>query len=128
MTVAIPISVGELIDKITILEIKAKKLKDPQKLINVQKELALLQDKAPGLLENSPGLKNLKTRLRSINEKLWLVEDTLRDMERRKHFDGEFIKMARLVYYTNDERSKVKREINRLTNSELTEEKSYSDY
>ncbi|NOZ08598.1 MAG: hypothetical protein GXO91_06945 [FCB group bacterium] len=128
MAVTIPVSVGELVDKITILEIKSKNIEDPGKLVNIRKELALLERKANGLLDSNPGLQNLKTRLRAINEKLWSVEDALREMEKEKHFDADFIKLARSVYYTNDERSRLKSEINRMTNSDLSEEKSYSGY
>jgi len=118
-----PVSWGELIDKITILEIKVARLVQPAARANAQKELALLRDVA-----TSPRLAHISeetTRLREVNEALWEVEEKLRDKERRSEFDAEFIALARSVYRRNDERAVIKRRINTRLESELVEEKSY---
>ncbi len=128
MSIKVPISVGELVDKITILEIKTKEITDTEKIDNIQKELDQLNRAADDELMKSQELRLLKSRLYQINEKLWSIEDDLRQMERHKIFDTDFIESARLVYFTNDERSQIKREINQLTDSDLIEEKSYTSY
>tara|TARA_B100001248_G_scaffold253634_1_gene231095 strand:- start:293 stop:682 length:390 start_codon:yes stop_codon:yes gene_type:complete len=117
-----PISIGEIFDKITILEIKKEKLKN-EKLINVNLELKLLKK-----IVNDNGLnvdKKLINNLREVNNKLWNIEDKIRKKEKLKTFDNEFIEIARSVYIENDKRSEIKREINTKYNSELVEEKSY---
>ena len=117
-----PISIGEIFDKITILEIKKEKLKN-EKLLNVNLELKLLKK----IVEDN-GLnvdKKLINNLREVNNKLWNIEDKIRKKEKLKTFDNEFIEIARSVYIENDKRSEIKREINTKYNSELVEEKSY---
>lgn len=124
----IPVSWGELIDKITILEIKSERLTDTMALSNVRNELALLNRifSEPG--DAAARLGELKTQLRKINETLWVIEDSIREKEKSKSFDGEFIELARSVYVNNDERARVKKEINKSLGSDLVEEKSYSAY
>ena len=120
-----PISIGELVDKITILEIKKNKLKN-SKLGNVLKELSFLRKLiAKHQIEITD---NLFTQLKEINLKLWNIEDQIRIKEKNKEFDNIFIELARSVYFTNDKRSEIKKRINRLSNSEITEEKSYAEY
>ena len=120
-----PISIGELVDKITILEIKKNKLQN-SKLENVLKELSFLRKlMAKHQIEITD---NLFTQLKEINLKLWNIEDQIRIKEKNKEFDNIFIKLARSVYFTNDKRSEIKKRINRLSNSEITEEKSYAEY
>jgi len=121
-----PVSWGELIDKITILEIKADRLSFAAALANVRKELALLTDIVAREVLQRDDVKQLKTRLREINEKLWRIEDDIRQKEASQAFDLEFIALARSVYIVNDERSRVKRALNDLLNSGLIEEKSYA--
>ena len=120
-----PISIGELIDKITILEIKKNKLQN-SKLENVLKELSFLRK----LMEKHQIeiTDNLFTELKEINLTLWNIEDQIRIKEKNKEFDNIFIELARSVYFTNDKRSEIKKRINRLSNSEITEEKSYAEY
>ena len=120
-----PISIGELVDKITILEIKKNKLQN-SKLENVLKELSFLRKLiAKHQIEITD---NLFTQLKEINLKLWNIEDQIRIKEKNKEFDNIFIELARSVYFTNDKRSEIKKRINRLSNSEITEEKSYAEY
>ena len=120
-----PISIGELVDKITILEIKKNKLQN-SKLENVLKELSFLRK----LMEKHQIeiTDNLFTQLKEINLTLWNIEDQIRIKEKKKEFDNIFIELARSVYFTNDKRSEIKKKINRLSNSEITEEKSYAEY
>lgn len=130
MSLHVEVSVGEFLDKITILEIKAAKIQDAGKLLNVQKELALLRQTwaASPLSERKMEITGLMQELKEINESLWDIEDRLRRKEAAQAFDDEFIQLARSVYENNDERSALKREINRLLSSGLVEEKSYPDY
>ncbi|MFC1842116.1 DUF6165 family protein [Candidatus Dependentiae bacterium] len=121
-------AVGELVDKITILQIKSENIKDTAKLENIHRELEALGETLDERVEKSPELEDLATKLLVINKQLWDIEDDIRDKERAKEFDTEFIQLARSVYYTNDERCAVKRKINDLTGSRLQEEKSYKDY
>ena len=120
-----PISIGELIDKITILEIKKNKLQN-SKLENVLKELSFLRK----LMEKHQIeiTDDLFTQLKEINLTLWNIEDQIRIKEKNKEFDNIFIELARSVYFKNDKRSEIKKRINRLSNSEITEEKSYAEY
>jgi hypothetical protein len=124
----VPISWGELIDKMTILEIKAVRLKSPAALANANKELKLLAAKADATLHSSGEVPALKDRLSKINAALWDIEDKIREKEARQEFDAEFIELARSVYKQNDERAAIKRQINTLLSSDLIEEKSYSSY
>lgn len=121
-----PISPGELLDKITILRIKYRRLSDPEKRNNVQTELTLLEE----IWRNASfeGVDEKISELQKINEKLWDIEDTLRVMEARKNFGESFIGAARSVYYTNDRRAEIKKEINLLLKAEIIEEKSYQRY
>jgi hypothetical protein len=125
---SVPVSWGELIDKVTILEIKSEKLQNAAALANVRHELTLLQAfVAPAVAESSE-VAQLKSRLKAINEKLWDIEDRIREKEAAAAFDAEFIELARSVYKTNDERSALKKRINAQLRSEITEEKSYAAY
>jgi hypothetical protein len=124
----VPISPGELIDKISILEIKSQRMTDPAKLHNVRTELALLTDTWNASPYAATDVSADWAALREVNGKLWDVEDHLRDQEREGRFDPEFIELARAVYFTNDERAAIKRRINATLGSVLVEEKSYADY
>ena len=124
----VPISLGELFDKITILQIKLENLTSKNALENVEQELKKLQS-----ILTQNGSKTMETiqlegELRRTNQQLWGIEDKIRDKERANSFDDEFIQLARSVYITNDERSRIKRKINDLLGSELVEEKSYAEY
>lgn len=124
----VPISPGELIDKITILEIKSQRMTDPAKLHNVRTELALLNDTWRASPYSSTDIGAERAALREVNAKLWEIEDRIRDKERGQAFDDVFIELARAVYVTNDERAAVKKKINSMLGSTLVEEKSYADY
>ena len=125
----IEVSNGEILDKITILVIKSKKITDPIKLKNINNELDELQPFLDVVgYESNSTVNSLVKELESVNEMLWDVEDKLRDKERSKQFDDEFIKLARDVYFTNDERAQIKKNLNEVTNSKLVEEKSYQKY
>lgn len=121
----IDVSHGEFVDKITILEIKLNKISDSEKLKKVRKEYNYLIKFLPKILDKT---HYLYQELYDINLKLWDIEDKLRDLELYQKFDDEFIQLARSVYYTNDERARIKLKINQLTNSVLEEVKSYADY
>jgi len=123
-----PVSWGEVIDKITILEIKADRLSSEAALANVRKELRLLTENVASEVLPRADVQRLKTRLREINEKLWRIEDDIRQKEAQQAFDSEFVELARSVYHVNDDRSRVKREINERLSSGLIEEKSYAAY
>lgn len=122
---AAPISVGELIDKITILEIKLEKIEDICALNNVKNEHTQLVQLAQPIL---PKIGNFKNKMRHVNEDIWNIEDGVRECERNKNFDKTFIELARSVYFKNDERARIKKEINQLFNSDIVEEKSYKQY
>jgi hypothetical protein len=126
--ISVPISPGELIDKITILEIKAARISDAAKLANVRHELSLLKQTWESSAHAKRDIAGEWARLRAINEKLWDIEDDIRDKERARAFDQQFIDLARAVYVTNDERAAVKREINTKLGSRIVEEKSYAKY
>ncbi|MBE8717036.1 DUF6165 family protein [Cellvibrio polysaccharolyticus] len=130
MLIEAPISLGELIDKITILEIKSDNISDAEKLKNVRHELNVLNAKVETLLdaEGKTRLAPLKQTLKSINQELWVIEDDIRDCEFAKDFGPKFIELARAVYVTNDKRATTKKDINLAFGSELIEEKSYKDY
>lgn len=123
----VEISNGELLDKFSILEIKMGNITDPSKLVNIENEYRELTNDCTDLLRNS-SISLLYSELKSINQKLWNVEDDIRECERRKDFGQEFISLAREVYFTNDERARVKKEINLASGSSLVEEKSYQAY
>ncbi|WP_386071038.1 DUF6165 family protein [Tahibacter sp. UC22_41] len=123
-----PISHGELIDKITILEIKSEQIADPAKLANVRKELDLLlavwRDDAAAAVD----IAAERARLKAVNQVLWDIEDRIRLKEKAQAFDAEFVELARAVYFQNDDRAAIKREINLKLGSQLIEEKSYQNY
>ena len=125
----VEVSNGELLDKLTILELKLSNISDVQKLTNIQKEHDELNPLA-GQLFDSYGeeLKNLYKQLAEINSELWTIEDDIRECERNKDFGSDFVSLARAVYFTNDKRSEIKKSINLLTDSGFVEEKSYEDY
>jgi len=122
---SIPISPGELLDKISILEIKADRIVDPVKQANVRSELALLSS-VQNTLPQSSELAVLAAELKAVNERLWDVEDAIRECDRRADFGREFVHLARSVYIENDRRAALKRRVNELLGSQLIEEKSYA--
>ena len=125
----VPVSIGELIDKITILEIKTERIADSEKLANVHRELDALTAVWSDLERDVvPDIDAPRARLKTVNEALWDIEDRIRRKEAAREFDDEFIELARSVYHTNDERSDIKKEINLAAGSELIEEKSYDKY
>jgi hypothetical protein len=124
----VPISPGELIDKITILEIKSQRMTDPAKLHNVRTELAMLNATWSASPFSATDIGAEWKGLRDVNAALWDIEDDIRDKERAGAFDARFIELARAVYVTNDERAAIKRRINTKLGSVLVEEKSYADY
>ena len=128
MSIKIELSVGELLDKISILQIKAERIVDPSKLENINKELDILMCLWKDSAYSNNNLESETNDLKAINEELWAIEDKIRDKERNRVFDKGFIELARAVYITNDKRADIKRIINSKTGSELIEEKSYSDY
>jgi uncharacterized protein YukE len=123
-----PVSYGELIDKITILEIKSRRIADAAKLANVRNELDLLNATWAGDAASQTDISDARAHLLAVNELLWDIEDRIRLKERAQVFDAEFIELARSVYFRNDERAAFKREINLKLGSQLVEEKSYQDY
>jgi hypothetical protein len=125
MTPRIPVSWGELLDKITILEIKSERLRAPAALANTAHELALLRAIVAELAEAPPGLAALRGELAAVNRRLWDIEDDIRRKEASRTFDAEFVELARAVYRNNDERSRIKRAINELLRSGIIEEKQY---
>ncbi len=124
----VPISAGELLDKIAILRIKRERITDPLKVKNVKKELLELEDVAKGAIPGSDSLLALEANLKAVNEALWQIEDDIREHDARGDFGEGFVRLAQAVYRTNDRRAALKREINRLTGSALVEEKSYHDH
>ena len=127
MLINTPISLGELVDKISILIIKQKNITDETKLDHVKKELDFLQKTLMNYVQQEE-INNYLENLININSKLWNIEDDIRECERKKLFDQKFIDLARSVYFTNDERAKVKNDINKTFGSELVEVKSYEEY
>lgn len=126
--ILIEVGPGELIDKITILEIKSGRMSDEAKLKNVRYELDVLSKAQRENMEDSPELRRLWAELKAINESLWVIEDDIRDCEGQKDFGPKFIELARAVYITNDKRAAVKKQINLLTGSAIVEEKSYKEF
>jgi len=127
MIINTPVSLGELVDKISILHIKNTNIKDNEKLLLVKEELSLLQQTLNDHV-NSDQIKPFLDSLIDINSKLWVIEDDIRDCERDKNFDQKFIDLARSVYFTNDKRSEIKLEINKKFGSKIIEVKSYEKY
>ena len=126
--ILIPISPGELLDKITILQIKAERIVDPAKVANVTTELDMLSKVWSEAVEVDAGITALTAELKSVNEALWEIEDDIRDEERGRRFGERFIELARAVYVTNDERANTKKKVNLHLDSTIVEEKSYQDY
>ena len=128
MTIQATISFGEFLDKLTILQIKSERIKDESKLQNIQNELNIVNEIWGNNAASNIDISNELAALKKVNEKLWVIEDAIRDKERQQAFDQEFIELARSVYFENDDRANIKREINLKLGSDLIEEKSYSDY
>jgi len=126
--ILIPISPGELLDKITILQIKAERIDHPAKVANVRSELDMLQKVWGESVNEDDQIRALSDELKSINERLWVIEDDIRDEERNKRFGERFIELARAVYVVNDDRANAKKKVNLHLNSSIVEEKSYQDY
>jgi hypothetical protein len=126
--ILVEVAPGELIDKITILQIKSERIDDPEKIKNVLIELGVLEEARDSVVAASPELDRLTAELKSVNEALWAIEDDIRDCERSKDFGPKFIELARSVYRSNDRRAAAKREINELLGSKIIEEKSYAEY
>ena len=128
MQLKVPVSVGEVLDKITILQIKLAHISDANKRVNIQNELDALLPLVAGDGFTTDEMQGLVAELKSVNEVLWDIEDDIREKEAAKSFDAEFIKLARAVYVTNDKRAEIKKQINLATGSALIEEKSYESY
>jgi hypothetical protein len=128
MNPTVSISWGELIDRVTILEIKAERLSDKAARARVARELAALSEIASCAAALDPRVLALKIALREVNETLWSIEDEIRQKEARRQFDAEFIRLARAIYQNNDERGRLKREINALLQSDIGEAKQYTNY
>ena len=128
MNITVPVSVGEVIDKVTILEIKSERINDEAKLKNVATELEALRPLVSGGVFDSDELVELTDGLRRVNTELWDIEDDIRAEEAAGRFGDRFIELARAVYITNDRRAELKKKINLATGSNLVEEKSYEDY
>ena len=128
MQLQVPVSVGEVLDKITILQIKLAHISDANKRVNIQNELDALLPLVASDVFTTVEMQGLMAELKSVNEALWDIEDDIREKEAAKSFDAEFIKLARAVYVTNDKRAEIKKQINLATGSALIEEKSYESY
>jgi hypothetical protein len=126
--IKVPVSPGELLDKITILRIKSQRMADPGKLANVRRELEALEATWKSSPYAAVDIEGELSSLLAVNERLWTIEDDIRDKERAKTFDADFIRLARAVYIENDERAAIKKRLNQKLGSTLVEEKSYADY
>ncbi|UNK57773.1 DUF6165 family protein [Pseudoxanthomonas daejeonensis] len=126
--IIVPVSFGELLDKISILQIKAERMTDPAKLANVHKELSALERTWMQHPAAGGDITLLRAQLKAVNERLWDIEDEVRIKEKAQAFDDEFVRLARSVYFENDERARVKKDINLALGSAYVEEKSYQDY
>lgn len=126
--ILVPVSFGELLDKIAILQIKSERMRDPAKLANVRSELEALERTWATHPASKTDISDQRARLKAVNERLWEIEDDIREQERSQSFAAEFIRLARSVYFENDERAAIKREINQALGSAYVEEKSYADY
>lgn len=126
--ILIPISPGELLDKITILEIKSARISASDKLANINRELGMLNQVWNDAVDEDEALQQMRAEIKRINETLWDIEDDIRDEEREKRFGERFVELARSVYVTNDQRADVKKRINLHLKSDIVEEKSYQDY
>lgn len=128
MAVTISASIGEVMDKLSILHIKSERIADSIKLHNIHNEIAALEPVCANPAYQTDQLKKLMGELKNVNEELWDIEDKIREKEAAKEFDDDFIQLARSVYFTNDKRAELKKQINLAAGSELIEEKSYQDY
>jgi hypothetical protein len=128
MSIKVEVSWGEMLDKVTILQIKTERIQDAAKVANVRRELDALSGERARALALAPAVAGLERELKGVNEALWDIEDEIRDCERRKDFGARFVELARAVYVTNDQRSVVKRRLNDALGSDLVEEKSYQAY
>ena len=126
--IIVEVSIGELFDKISILEIKQEKIKDPEKLKFIKNEHSILKDQLKKNVESVDKLNHLYQSLKEINAKLWIIEDDKRQCEKDKDFGEKFIKLSRDVHFLNDDRAKIKLEINNLTGSAIKEIKEYTSY
>lgn len=126
--IKVPVSFGEVLDKITILEIKSERIKDEEKLRNVRLELNELSETWNDAVEDQAAIAELRKQLKAVNEQLWVIEDDIRDQEAAQDFGPKFIELARAVYVTNDKRAAIKKEVNLALGSRFVEEKSYKDY
>ena len=126
--ILVPVSFGELLDKVAILQIKSERMSDPAKLANVRKELDALERTWAANPASRIDIEALRAALKAVNERLWVIEDDIRLKEKAQAFDAEFIRLARAVYFENDERARIKRDINLALGSAYVEEKSYQDY
>lgn len=126
--ISVPVSFGELLDKIAILQIKAERMTDAAKLANVQRELSALEATWAAHPASRQDISALRAALKAVNERLWVIEDDIRDKERAQAFDDGFVQLARSVYFENDERADIKKRINLALGSTYVEEKSYADY
>jgi hypothetical protein len=124
----VPVSYGELLDKIAILQIKSERMADPVKLANVRNELSALERTWMAHPAANQDIAGLRARLKTVNERLWVIEDDIRVKEKAQAFDADFIRLARSVYVENDERARIKKDINLALGSTYVEEKSYEDY
>ena len=126
--IQVPVSFGELLDKIAILQIKSERMNDAAKLANVRNELSALESTWMAHPAAGHNIVELRAQLKAVNERLWVIEDDIRIKEKAQEFDAEFIKLARSVYFENDDRARIKKDINLALGSSYVEEKSYQDY
>ncbi|WP_146910112.1 DUF6165 family protein [Arenimonas daejeonensis] len=126
--IQVPVSFGELLDKIAILQIKSERMADPAKLANVRRELDALDATWAAHPASRTDISELRAALKAVNERLWVIEDDIRLKEKAQAFDAEFVRLARAVYFENDDRAKIKKDINLALGSAYVEEKSYQDY
>lgn len=126
--ILVPVSFGELLDKIAILQIKSERMTDPAKLANVRRELSALEQTWMAHSAASSDVAKLRQDLKAVNERLWVIEDDIRAKEKAQAFDAEFVRLARSVYVENDARARIKKDINLALGSSYIEEKSYQDY
>jgi len=126
--ILVPVSFGELLDKIAILQIKSERMSDPAKLANVRNELSALDTTWDAHPASKQDIDALRADLKAVNERLWVIEDDIRLQEKAQAFDAEFIRLARAVYFENDIRARIKKDINLALGSSYVEEKTYQDY
>ena len=126
--ILVPVSYGELLDKIAILQIKSERISDATKLANIRKELSALEKTWMAHPAAGHDIVELRARLKAVNERLWVIEDDIRIKEKAQQFDDAFVQLARSVYFENDQRARIKKDINTALGSAYVEEKSYEDY